>query len=134
MKENNLHIFSTARYAANKVGQPSSQGFTNIYEVDNSFNSGNAIIELSNVNGSGIYHAPLGFSITQLQNRGFTSGANGTLVNEALARIDKEIAKYGFAMIALHQADFQKIVDGKKLNEVDEKVFRSSADNRQAAE
>lgn len=56
------------------------------------------------------------------------------MVNEALARIDKEIAKYGFAMIALHQTDFQKIVDGKKLNEVDEKVFRSSADNRQAAE
>lgn len=123
MKENNLHVFSTARYAENKVGQTSSQGFTNIYKVDNSFNSGNAIIELSNVDGSGIYHAPLGFSIMQLQKGGFTSGANGTLVNEALARIDREISTYGFAMVALHQADFQKIVDGQKFNEVDETKF-----------
>lgn len=122
MVENDLHIFSTARYAENPVGSPSRQGFTNIYKVDNSYNSGNAKIELSNVNGSGVYHVPVGFSILQLRKLDLYGDA---AVNEALARVDENINTWGFAVIALHQSDFQKIdEDGTKLNEVDETKFQ----------
>jgi peptidoglycan/xylan/chitin deacetylase (PgdA/CDA1 family) len=122
MVVDDLHIFSTARYAENPIGNSSKQGYINDYKVDRWYNSGNAHIELSNVAGSGIYHVPVGFSIMQLRKLGLYADP---AVSEALARVDKNIKTWGFAVVALHPTDFQKVDStGKRLNEVDETKFQ----------
>jgi hypothetical protein len=71
-----------------------------------------------------VYHAP--FSISFLRLEGLYGLSGDRLVEESLRLIDEDIAKYGFAQVRLHPADFSQIdpTNGKRMNEVDDNRFQ----------
>ena len=71
-----------------------------------------------------VYHTP--FSVSFLRLEGVNGLSGDRLVEESLRLIDESIAKYGFAQVRLHPADFSQVnaTSGKRINEVDDNRFQ----------
>jgi peptidoglycan/xylan/chitin deacetylase (PgdA/CDA1 family) len=70
-----------------------------------------------------VYHAPFSVSFLWLQRHGLFGEE---LLEESLRLIDESIAKYGFAQVRLHPADFSQVnaTSGERMNEVDDNRFQ----------
>jgi len=96
---------------------------TNPYKVSAAYDTGKALIHLSKVNGTKIYHVPVGISYLGLTKMGY-SGENMT--GELVRRAEANIGKYGYSIIALHPTDLA-IIDpstGNPVNQVDPAKFQ----------
>jgi peptidoglycan/xylan/chitin deacetylase (PgdA/CDA1 family) len=96
---------------------------SNPYKVSTAYDTGKALVHLSEVNGTKIYHVPTGISYLGLTKLGY-SGEN--LTNELVRRAEDNIGKYGYSIIALHPTDFA-IMDpstGVHTNKVDPAKFK----------
>jgi hypothetical protein len=71
-----------------------------------------------------VYHTPFSVSFLRLEVANGLSGDR--LIEESLRLIDESIAKYGFAQVRLHPADFAQVnaTSGERMNEVDDNRFQ----------
>jgi peptidoglycan/xylan/chitin deacetylase (PgdA/CDA1 family) len=105
MAESGLDIFSATYFQEYRTPNP--------YKVPGLFVTSNSKIQLSEVNITDsdskqilkktIYHVPFDISLLHLLRQGY-SGQN--LTERVLSEVNKDIAKYGFSVIALHPSDF----------------------------
>ncbi|MFL6503267.1 MAG: polysaccharide deacetylase family protein, partial [Nitrososphaera sp.] len=127
MAENKLDIFSSS-YSSERLTP-------NVYKVSNSFETDNAIIQLSEVtvfdNDTGqymkrrVYHVPFDISLfNMIEPTGTLLGQS--LVDSVVSKADAQIANTGFAVITLHPTDISPYnsATGSWTDTVDDAKFQ----------
>jgi peptidoglycan/xylan/chitin deacetylase (PgdA/CDA1 family) len=114
----NITLFSTS--------PDSEQTTSNPYKSQTLVVTNNSKLQVSKISDEkpSLYHAP--FSVSFLRLEGVYGLSGDRLVEESLRLIDESIAKYGFAQVRLHPADFSQVnaTSGKRMNEVDDNRFQ----------
>ena len=114
----NITLFSTS--------PDSEQTTSNPYKSQTLVVTNNSRLEVSKISDEKplVYHTP--FSVSFLRLEGVNGLSGDRLVEESLRLIDESIAKYGFAQVRLHPADFSQVnaTSGKRINEVDDNRFQ----------
>ena len=114
----NITLFSTS--------PDSEQTTSNPYKSQTLVVTNNSRLEVSKISDEKplVYHTP--FSVSFLRLEGVNGLSGDRLVEESLRLIDESIAKYGFAQVRLHPADFSQVnaTSGKRMNEVDDNRFQ----------
>src|SRR5918992_12376 len=114
----NITLFSTS--------PDSEQTTSNPYKSQTLVVTNNSRLEVSKISDEKplVYHTP--FSVSFLRLEGVNGLSGDRLVEESLRLIDESIAKYGFAQVRLHPADFSQVnaTSGKIMNEVDDNRFQ----------
>jgi hypothetical protein len=114
----NITLFSTS--------PDSEQTTSNPYKSQTLVVTNNSRLEVSKISDEKplVYHTP--FSVSFLRLEGVNGLSGDRLVEESLRLIDESIAKYSFAQVRLHPADFSQVnaTSGKRINEVDDNRFQ----------
>lgn len=94
----------------------------NPYKVSAALNTSKALIHLSQVNGSNIFHVPVNISYMGLIKDGYSGQA---LTNETIRRAEMNVAKYGYSIIAIHPTDFAaRDPSGQAVDRADPAKFK----------